>query len=157
MIIRAAIAFLKEFWIPIVVVAIGVLLGLLYTAQLDAARKEGYKEAEAKYEREIDNANREANRKIAQADAYRTADLEAHKKEVANLRASVRTSRVYIKATCPTNGSSNSGVGNGPEGAELDGEVAQRLIDIASDGDQAIIQLGAAQDIIRALSVESGK
>lgn len=154
MLYRAVIQFIKEFWLPILVVVLGALLAVIYNAQLDKAHKQGYDKAKAEYERKIDNANREANRKIAQVDATRTAELEAHQKELGALRASVRTGRVYIKATCPPNGSSNSSLGYGSEGAELDREVAQRLIDIANDGDAAIIQLGAAQDIIRALSVK---
>lgn len=154
MIIRAAIAFLKEFWIPIVVVAIGVLLGLLYTAQLDAAERRGYNQAKKEAVEAQRIANEKAQHKIAQIDEDRTKESKNAQKEIAALRDSVRSGerRLYVRTKTPTEGSICPGVGDGETRAELNKEDAENIVSIVGEGDAAIIQLGAAQDIIRTLT-----
>jgi prophage endopeptidase len=154
MIFLAVKSFIKEFWLPIAVISLGVVLGIAYNVQLDKAFKRGYVKAQAEYVEAQRIADKKAQYKIAQIDENRTKESKDAQKEITTLRDRIRSGerRLYIKATCPTEGSGGSGVGNGETRAEINRADAENLITIAGEGDAAIIQLGAAQDIIRALT-----
>jgi hypothetical protein len=56
--------------------------------------------------------------------------------------------RLPVKATCPVQASANTPVASGDssqEGSELDATIAQTLIAITDDGDEAIRQLASCQ------------
>lgn len=154
MLVRSAIAFIKEFWLPILVVVLGALIAVVYNAQLDKAYKEGYDKAKVECVEAQRVANEKAQDRINQIDKDRTKEAENAKKEIATLRDSIRSGerRLYIRTKTPTEGSICPGVGDGETRAEINREDAENLVSIAGDGDAAIIQLGAAQDIIRALT-----
>lgn len=96
---------------------------------------------------------------IAQADKEHQAQLEKANAENDKLRADIASGarKLRIKATRPSfdPDGSNSSVGNAATYAELSPEDANAVLQIARDGDDAIRQLGAAQEIIRALTQET--
>lgn len=154
MFVRAVIQFLKEFWLPILVVVLGVGVALWHNAELDKAYDKGYDKAKVECAEAQRKANEEAQGKIKQIDKDRTKEAEDAKKEIATLRDSIRSGerRLSVRVAAPREGSICPGVGDGETRAELNPEDAENLVAIAGEGDAAIIQLGAAQDIIRALN-----
>lgn len=93
-------------------------------------------------ETKMQEASDEANEKLKQEKKNAQAKIASLQRDVADgsLRLYVRTSQ-----------DSASSRGDSEKGAELDRQVAQDLISITSDGDQAIIQLNSCIDFYNKL------
>jgi len=119
-----------------------------YQAGYETARNDARAEQQA--------ANDAAQKAIADIDIKRTKEIEIAKLENDKLRADIRdgTRRLSIRtASCSKQGS-GPGVDHGSQRADIDSRDADALVGIANRGDDAIRQLLAAQDVIRALTGE---
>lgn len=86
---------------------------------------------------EVDALRTEENRNAQKMEARLHADVAA-----GNRRLSVRIKR----PVCTAKDAKTAGLDNGTARADIDGPVAQDLIGIVIEGDQAIRQLNALQD-----------
>lgn len=90
---------------------------------------------------------------LAELDTQHTQERERANQINASLRADVAAGkrRLSVLATsCSTAGSSTAAsLGHAEARAELDPAAAERIVAIASDGDDAIRQLNALQDYVR--------
>lgn len=91
---------------------------------------------------------------LADLDTQHTQERERANQTNADLRADVAAGqrRLSVLATsCTSTGSATAaGVGHAEARAELDPAAAERIVRIANDGDDAIRQLNALQDYVRA-------
>lgn len=98
-------------------------------------------------------SRRNTQRLLAQLDTEHTQERERANQTNADLRAAVAAGqrRLSVLATsCRATGSATaSGLGHAEARAELDPTVAERIVRIANDGDDAIRQLTALQDYVR--------
>lgn len=106
--------------------------------------------------RELENANesrKNTQRLLTQLDTEHTQERERANQTNANLRAAVAAGehRLSVLAKCPAGGSTGAGsLDHDQARAELDPAAAERIVRITNDGDDAIRQLTALQDYVRA-------
>lgn len=95
---------------------------------------------------------------IQQLDKDYQEQLSYAKTENDKLRDSITngTKRLYVKTACPVsiNTTTTSGT-NAISRAELDRETSQRIIRIAQDGDNAIMQLSALQKYVNEVCLKN--
>jgi len=140
-------------YLAIVLVALAV--GLLYGWQ---EYRQGYADHEtfAKLQTAVQNniaraKEQEWQEKVNEMDALRTEENRNAQKIEAQLRADVadgkRRLSIRVKQpVCTTKDAKTASVDYGTTRADIDGQVAQDLIGIVIEGDQAIRQLNALQD-----------
>ncbi|MBM5460275.1 lysis protein [Pseudomonas sp. P66] len=117
------------------------------TASLDAST-ERVRELEASNE-----SRRNTMRLLADLDTEHTQERERANQTNANLRAAVATGerRLSVLAKCPVvRADAYPGVDAAEARAELNPAAAERIISVGPDGDDAIRQLNALIDTVRA-------
>lgn len=132
---------------------IAALIAAYHFVSLNNAYDRGYDRAQSDLAANALAYEKVLTGKIADIDKKRIDEKEKADAEIARLRADIAdgSKRLYVKAKCPTgNQPAGSGMGNGETTAELDAATANALVGITSDGDNAIRQLSACQDIIGA-------
>jgi len=144
--------FILKHWKLFAAAAVAGMLFAMYQLKLEEAYDKGYKAAETKLEKQMAENTKKAQAKIAEIDKAKTKEIEDAKKESDTLRADLLSSRrrlsVNIVRPQP---SGSTGVGDGETRADIDSRDAEAIIAITTRGDEAIRQLGAAQEILDAL------
>jgi hypothetical protein len=112
-------------------------LVMVFFAGRHQARQE-IQEQVTRIESKMVEASREAEEQLKK-------ERQAHETKTSSLKSAVADGslRLYVRTSepsCSTSGATENG-------AELDRQVAQDLISIASDGDKAIIQLNSCIDL----------
>jgi hypothetical protein len=110
---------------------------MVFFAGRHQARQE-IQEQVTRIESKMVEASREAEEQLKK-------ERQAHETKTSSLKSAVADGslRLYVRTSepsCSTSGATENG-------AELDRQVAQDLISIASDGDKAIIQLNSCIDL----------
>ncbi|WP_330508312.1 lysis system i-spanin subunit Rz [Pseudomonas putida] len=117
------------------------------SASLDAASKQ-VEQLTASIE-----SRKNTQRLLAQLDTEHTQERERANQTNASLRADVATGkrRLSVLAKCPVvRADANPGVDAAEARAELNPAAAERIISVGPDGDDAIRQLNALIDTVRA-------
>lgn len=103
-------------------------------------------------------SRRNTQRLLADLDTEHTKALTDAQATNNQLRVAVASGahRLSVKATCPAvrNATTTSGLGDGEARSELDPAAGERIVAIASDGDQGLIALRAAQDYINTVCLK---
>lgn len=127
--------------------------GWRLSAQIERQQKQ-YAEA---LQQQQESAQAATERLIAERDALdrrHTQEMEDARSENDRLLAAVRSGerRLSVRARCPSvpADGATTGVDDAGTRAELDPAAAERIIALGTDGDEAIRQLNALQDYIRA-------
>jgi hypothetical protein len=112
-------------------------LVMVFFAGRHQARQE-IQEQVTRIESKMVEASREAEEQLKK-------ERQAHETKTSSLKSAVADGslRLYVRTSepsCSTSGATENG-------AELDRQVAQDLISIASDGDKAVIQLNSCIDL----------
>jgi hypothetical protein len=112
-------------------------LVMVFFAGRHQARQE-IQEQVTRIETKMVEASREAEEQLKK-------ERQAHETKTSSLKSAVADGslRLYVRTSepsCSTSGATENG-------AELDRQVAQDLVSIASDGDKAIIQLNSCIDL----------
>lgn len=95
-------------------------------------------------------ADRDAKQKaIADIDQRNYQEMTNAQDQIADLRKRIASGRVRLTVPVSCAKAGSAGVGNGETRAELDQSVSDSLIAITADGDKAIRQLTACQEILR--------
>lgn len=97
-------------------------------------------------------SRRNTQRLLLELDTKHTRELTNAQNTNAQLRAAVATGkrRLSVQATCPAVGATTSptGMDDDQARAELDPAAAERIVAIASDGDDAIRALNGLQEYV---------
>ena len=123
------------------------------------AYNRGYKVAQAESVKAALQYQKETAVRFANIDQIYTAEREKAYAEIENLRVAIAngSKRMSVPVHCPTAPSASTGMDYGETRAELDPATAQDIVSIAADGDEAIRQLSAAQEVIKALTEQKTK
>jgi hypothetical protein len=105
----------------------------------------GKYKARQEIQEEVTRIETKMQEATAKADEQLKKEKQAHETKTSSLKSAVADGslRLYVRTnepSCSTSGATENG-------AELDRQVAQDLISIASDGDKAIIQLNSCIDL----------
>jgi prophage endopeptidase len=127
------------------------------------ADRETFAKLQTAIQNEVARANeQEQVKKNSELDKKHYEELRDAQKTIDRLRADFAAGRrrlsVRVKRpVCPAHDTKTAGLDYGATRAELDGQVAQDLIGIVAEGDQAIRQLNALQDYVRLIHQEGKK
>jgi len=130
-----------------------IALGAYHFWAMHDAYNKGYSSAMGEVAKVSLKYKTDSENKIAAIDKAHTQEMQDANKQMEDLRIAIAngSKRMSIRAVCPAATNNGASVDHAETRAELDPKTADDLVAIARDGDDAIRQLTAAQEVITVL------